>query len=102
MPDETPAETPAKRKPETTERRVLRRVDVTEFDDDEVDALGEAAAAGRLWVERGAAKGSKRQAVKAVVGDEVGTFRAPSLRSWKGRVEQAQAERPVQAKLVDD
>lgn len=67
-------------KGEQTERVVLERVS---FGDPEEPTEDFA------WRERGTATGSKREAIKAVVGDQQGIFRAPSLRSWKGAIEQS-------------
>jgi hypothetical protein len=81
-------------KGEQTERVVLMMVDS--------ESTGADRVTTGSWKEVGRAPGSKRQAIKAVVGDREGVFRAPSLRSWKGAIEQVRPEPTVQARLIED
>ena len=77
---------------EQTERIVLERVVL-----DKADGTSRYA-----WEEVGTASGTKQQAIREVVGDRVGVFRAPSLRSWRGAIEQVETERPVQSRLLEE
>lgn len=82
-------------KGEQTERVVLERVEVPAAQTAQEVIPAEEPEGVVAWVERGRAIGSRRQAIQAVVGDGPGTFRAPSVRAWKGVVERVRPEQPA-------
>lgn len=76
---------------EKKERKPTERVVLEELKIEDIVQNGEIQEdfhGSTVFIERGTGKGSKTKVVDDVVGKKEGTFRAPSLSSWRGAVAQ--------------